>query len=214
MQLKRTQEERSASTRAALIAAARDLWARHGYAEVGTPAIATAAGVTRGAMYHQFADKRDLFRAVFETVEADVTARLTERVLASGATDPAAALRSAVVAWLDACEEPEVRRIILTDGPGVLEYEEMRAIVLRHGLGLTEQMLQAAMDAGQLTPGPTRGLAHVLVGALDEAALFAATGAEQRAEAENALLRVLDALLDVSPSGTSQAPPSGQRHNS
>ncbi len=192
---KRTQPERTAATRGALIAAGRELFARDGYAAVGTPAIAAAAGVTRGALYHQFADKTDLFRAVVEAVETDVTARLTERVLASGADSPAAALRAAVTAWLDACEEPEVRRIVLIDGPGVLGWEEFRAIVLRHGLGLTEQMLQAAMDAGQLERGPTRALAHVFVGALDEAALYAAAGKQARAEAEDVLQRLLDAML-------------------
>jgi AcrR family transcriptional regulator len=195
MNLKRTQEERTAATRGVLISAARELWAQEGYAAVGTPAIAAAAGVTRGALYHQFADKTDLFRAVLEAVETDVTARLGEQVIASGADNPAAALRVAVTAWLDACEEPEVRRIILIDGPGVLGYEDFRAIVLKHGLGLTEQMLRAAMDAGQMAKGPTRALAHVFVGALDEAALYAAGGADERAEAEDVLQRMLEAML-------------------
>jgi AcrR family transcriptional regulator len=211
MNSKRTQGERTAATRAALIGAARELFARDGYAAVGTPAIAAAAGVTRGALYHQFADKTDLFRAVLEAVETDVTARLGEQVVASGADNPAAALRVAITAWLDACEEPEVRRIILIDGPGVLGYEDFRAIILKHGLGLTEQLLQAAMDADQIANGPTRALAHVFVGALDEAALYAAGGADERAEAEAALQRLLEALL-ISSSGTSQAPPSGRRH--
>ena len=73
---RRTQEERSAATRDALIAAARKLWGLRGYAEVGTPEIASAAGVTRGAMYHQFADKATLFREVVEVVEQDVMARM------------------------------------------------------------------------------------------------------------------------------------------
>src|SRR4051794_30045012 len=75
---RRTQAERSAGTRAALIAAARRLWARRGYAAVGTPEIVAEAGVTRGAMYHQFADKAALFRAVAEAVEADLTRRIAD----------------------------------------------------------------------------------------------------------------------------------------
>src|SRR4029079_16984863 len=82
----RTQEQRSAATRRALVAAARRLWAERGYAEVGTPEIAAAAGVTRGAMYHQFADKAALFLAVAEAVEQDVMTRL----LAGGGGPPAA----------------------------------------------------------------------------------------------------------------------------
>src|SRR6476646_10607588 len=81
----RTQEQRSTATRQALVAAARRLWAERGYAEVGTPEIAAAAGVTRGAMYHQFTDKAALFLAVVEAVEQDVMTRLATAVAASGA---------------------------------------------------------------------------------------------------------------------------------
>lgn len=81
---RRTQEERSAATREALIAAARKLWGLRGYADVGTPEIASAAGVTRGAMYHQFADKAALFREVVEVVEQDVMARMAVVVAESG----------------------------------------------------------------------------------------------------------------------------------
>src|SRR3954471_22791913 len=97
----RTQEQRSAATRQALVAAARRLWGERGYAEVGTPEIATAAGVTRGAMYHQFADKAALFLAVAENVEQDVMVRLAGQVAASGASTPADAIRAAVDAWLE-----------------------------------------------------------------------------------------------------------------
>jgi AcrR family transcriptional regulator len=195
----RTQAERSAGTRAALIAAGRTLWAQRGYAAVGTPEIAKAAGVTRGAMYHQFADKADLFAAVLETVEGEVTQRLGEQVLAAGATDPAAALHAAVDAWLDACEEPEVRQVVLLDGPVVLGWIGFRDVALRHGLGLTEQLLHAAMEAGQLARAPARPLAHVLIGALDEAALYAALSENRvaaRAEAGAAVHAVLTGLLN------------------
>ena len=92
---RRTQEERSAATREALITAARRLWGERGYADVGTPEIATAAGVTRGAMYHQFADKAALFLAVVEVVEQDVMTRLATEVASSGATNAMSWKRSA-----------------------------------------------------------------------------------------------------------------------
>ena len=196
---RRTQQERSAATRGALVAAARKLWSERGYAAVGTPEIAAAAGVTRGAMYHQFADKADLFAEVVERVEEDVTARLGEAVVAAGAKDPAAALGIAVDAWLDAAQQPEVRQIVLVDGPVVLGWAGFRDVALRHGLGLTEQLLQAAMDAGQLAPRPTRALAHVLIGALDEAAMVIATADDRdaaRAEVGEVVQALLAALLE------------------
>ena len=119
-QPRRTQADRSAATRDALIAAARRLFAVHGFAEVPTDSIATAAGVTRGALYHQFADKMALFEAALDAVEADVAARLAREVAAVGQSDPVEAMRHAVRIWLGMCTEPEVQRIALVDGPSVL----------------------------------------------------------------------------------------------
>jgi AcrR family transcriptional regulator len=192
---RRTQAERSAATRGALIDAARRLWSERGYAAVGTPEIVAEAGVTRGAMYHQFADKAALFGEVAEAVESGVTARLGEYVAASGARDPAAALHAAVDGWLAACEEPEVRQILLLDGPVVLGWDGFRDMALRHGLGLTEGMLRAAVEAGQLSPQPTLALAHVLIGALDEGAMYLATAGD-RAAARDDVAAVLHGLLD------------------
>jgi AcrR family transcriptional regulator len=194
MELKRTQAERTAATRGALTDAARRLWSERGYAAVGTPEIAAAAGVTRGALYHQFADKAALFLAVADAVEGDVTGRVGAYVAASGAQDPAAALHASVDGWLEACEEPEVRQILLLDGPVVLGWDGFRDMALRHALGLTEELLQAAIDAGQLAPQPTRALAHVLIGALDEAAMYLTTS-DDRAAAREEVARVLHALL-------------------
>jgi AcrR family transcriptional regulator len=197
---RRTQEERSAATRDALIAAARKLWGLRGYAEVGTPEIAAAAGVTRGAMYHQFADKAALFREVVETVEQDVMTRMAVVVAESGATAPAEAVRAAVDAWLDVSGDPEVRQLILLDAPSVLGWAEFRDVAQRYSLGMTEQLLTEAIRAGQLAEQPVRPLAHVLIGALDEAAMVIATAddpKQTRTETRQVLHRLIDAMFDV-----------------
>ena len=197
MNVKRTKHaERSEATRAALVAAARPLFAERGFAGVGTEEIVRAAGVTRGALYHQFRDKQELFAAVFEQVEAEVTQGTAQAAAASGTTDPLEALRIGAEAWLEACTEPEVRRIVLLDGPAVLGWEHWREIGMRYGLGLVEGALQAAVDAGRLEPQPVRALAHVLIGAIDEAALYVAT-AEDQAAARAEVGAVLDRLLAV-----------------
>jgi AcrR family transcriptional regulator len=196
---RRTQEERSAATRDALIAAARKLWGLRGYAEVGTPEIATAAGVTRGAMYHQFADKAALFSEVVEVVEQDVMARMATIVASSGATSPADAIRAAVDAWLEVSGDPEVRQLILLDAPSVLGWAGFRDVAQRYSLGMTEQLLTEAMKAGQLARQPVRSLAHVLIGALDEAAMVIATADDPkraRRETSQVLRRLIDAMLD------------------
>jgi AcrR family transcriptional regulator len=194
MKSKRTQAERTAATRAALLAAGRRLFGERGFAAVSTPEIAAEAGVSRGALYHQFADKQALFAAVAEEVEAGVTDRLLARV--AGADDP---LGTAVDAWLDLAHELEVRRILLADGPVVLGWDGWRALITRYGLGLTEQLLQAGMDAGALRPQPVRPLASVLAGALNEAAMYVAEAADPvaaRAEVRAVLDQVLTGVRE------------------
>lgn len=171
---RRSQVDRSASTRAALVHAARPLFAEHGFGGVGTETIVRAAGVTRGALYHQFADKTELFAAVFEAVEEDIGARIGQVVAGTGSTDPLEAMRTGAAAWLDACAEPEVQQIVLLDAPAVLGWERWREIGMRHGMGLVEGVLGHAMEVGRVRRQPLRPLAHVVVGALDEAALYVA----------------------------------------
>lgn len=196
---RRTQEERSAATREALIAAARRLWGGRGYADVGTPEIAAAAGVTRGAMYHQFADKAALFREVFEAVEQDVMARMGAVVAGSGATTPTDAIRAAVDAWLDVSSDPEVRQLMLLDAPSVLGWSVFREVAQKYSLGMTEQLLSEAIRAGELAGQPVRPLAHVLIGALDEAAMYIATAQDPRharRETAEVLHRLIDGMLN------------------
>ena len=174
MTTRRTQADRSASTRAALVAAARPLFAAHGYGEVGTERIVQAAGVTRGALYHQFPDKVELFAAVLEQVEAELMGRIVDLLPADPGAEVQALLLAGAEAWLDASIEPEVQRIVLLDGPAVLGWERWREIGLRYGLGLVTGVLSAAVAAGTIPAQPVEPLAHALVGALDEAALYVA----------------------------------------
>ncbi|HET9164001.1 MAG TPA: helix-turn-helix domain-containing protein [Solirubrobacterales bacterium] len=174
MNVKRTQAERSEATRSALIEAARPLFAARGYAAVGAEEIVRAAGLTRGALYHHFGGKRDLFEAVYERLEAELAQRIAAGALSGGFAEPLAAMRAGAEMFLRACTEPEVQRIVLIDGPAVLGWDRWREIASEHGLGLIEATLQAAIEAGAIAEQPTRPLAHVLMGALDEAAMLVA----------------------------------------
>jgi len=190
-----TQAERSAATQSALIGAARALWGARGYAAVGTPEIATAAGVTRGAMYHQFADKTELFVAVVEAVEQDVMGRLQAAVVEATPLSAIAALRVAANAWLEIAVEPEVQQILLLDATSVLGWGGFRDISLRFGLGITEGLLGEAMSAGEIRRQPLRALAHVLIAAVDEAAMVIAD-ADDQALAQAEMREVLGGLID------------------
>jgi AcrR family transcriptional regulator len=191
----RTQAERSAATQQALVSAARRLWGERGYAEVGTPEIAGAAGVTRGAMYHQYADKIALFRAVVEAAEAEVIARLLEAVSAAEPKSPADALYVAADAWLDIAREPDIRQLMLLDAPSVLGWAEHREISRRYALGMTEQLLSTAIEAGLVKPQPVRPLATVVLAAVTEAALYL-TGAGGSVQESDDVRAVVHGLID------------------
>ena len=192
---RRTQADRSAATRDALVAAARRLFAEQGFAEVATDTIVAAAGVTRGALYHQFADKTALFDAVLEAVEADIARRLAEEAATAGITDPVEALRHAVRTWLEICVEPEIHRIALIDGPSVLGWTHWRQVCQQHVFGLVQALLGLGIELGRIRPLPVGPLAHVFMGAGDEAALYVAEAAD-RTRARREMIEVLDQLID------------------
>ena len=183
---------RSEATRRLLVTAARTLFGERGYASVGTEEIVRAAGVTRGALYHQFRDKADLFAAVAEQVEAEIVNRVAEG--AAAAAGPVEELRTGMRMFLDACADPEVERIILLDAPAVLGWEAWRDLAGRYGLGLVHLGLQSAMDAGAIVPQPIAPLAHIHIGALDEAALYVA-GAENPAAAREECAEIFDRIV-------------------
>jgi AcrR family transcriptional regulator len=192
---RRTQGQRSEATRAALIDAARPLFASSGFSAIGTEAIVRAAGVTRGAMYHQFADKTELFAAVFEAVEAEMTRRIDAVVSGSGDSDPIALMKLGAATWLDACAEPEVHRIVLIEAPAVLGWQRWRTISLRYGMGLVQSLVEFAISVGRIAAQPVEPLSHVLIGALDEAALYLAQ-AEDPARAREEVGAVIDHIVD------------------
>ena len=189
----RTQTERSEATRGALIAAGRGLFAERGYAGVGTEEIVRAAGVTRGALYHHFEGKEGLLEAIYEQIEAEVTQKIATDALSGD--DPLQALRAGARSFLDHCVEPEVQQIVLMDSPAVLGWAHWREIGTKYGLGLVEAALQAAIDAGQVARVPVSPLAHLLLGALDEAAMVVAR-ADDPVAAREEMVAVLDAILD------------------
>jgi AcrR family transcriptional regulator len=188
------QSDRSAATRARLVKAAHELFAERPYADVGTEEIVRRARVTRGALYHHFTDKRDLFRAVHEQLEAELVDTIAKQLAESAVSDPLEGLRTGVRSYLDACEDPSFARITLIDAPAVLGWVEWRRIDEEHALKLVVLGLQGAMEAGVLRRQPVLPLAHVLLGTMGEAGLRIANGEGKRAEVEGALMALLDGL--------------------
>jgi AcrR family transcriptional regulator len=193
---RRSQENRSRATRVALIEAAHRLFTERGYADVSAEEIVSAAGVTRGALYHHFEDKRDLFRATFEEVERNLTEEIALAIHNAGA--PGASVGVGIARFLDVCERPDVVRLALTDAPAVLGWEEWRSIEARHGLGLIQATIERAAAAGARLPAPPDVLAHLVLSVMIEAALYVAHAPDRRAArvgAEQGLMALLSGLV-------------------
>jgi AcrR family transcriptional regulator len=190
-----TRDERADETRRELLRVARELFAERGYAGVGTEEIVARAGLTRGALYHHFQGKRDLFRAVHEQLEEELVAEITARL--AGVTDPDVLLEAGVRAFLDSCTDRRRVRVTLIDAPTVLGWSKWREIDERHGLGLVNAALGNAMDAGAIARQGVRPLAHLIIAALGEAALLIANAddpAAMRRQVEPALLALVRGL--------------------
>jgi AcrR family transcriptional regulator len=183
-------------SRSRLVESARALFQRDGYAATSTEALLAATGLTRGALYHHFRDKKALFLAVCEAEHADLS--LAIDAATQGLTDPADQLMAGSLAWIDAVSRRGPRQVLLLDAPSVLGADEWAALDDRHGyrqlravvaelLGDRPGMAQTLIDAS----------AAVLNGAINELAHWVARSAtaEARVAAEDALRKLLVGVL-------------------
>lgn len=191
----RTQVERSETTRAELIGSARACFAASGYDAASLDEIAARAGVTKGALYHHFAGKQELFAAVHEEEHR----RLAEigATAYAGKTDRKHGLYEACRAFLEASLDPAAQRILLLDGPSVLGWDRVREIENRHSMRHLRLGLEAAMRDGIVAPRPVGPLVQLLNGAICEAAMYVARSEEPRSTLRQVLAElstIIDAL--------------------
>jgi AcrR family transcriptional regulator len=187
-----TQSERTEATRSALLAAGRTLFGERGFAATSIEDLASVAGVTRGALYHHFSSKEDLFAAVFEQVEVELMAAAHKGSLAG--SDAWDRMRRGCRAFLEACRDRAVQRIALLDAPAALGMERWRAIEEKYALETLRISLQVAMDEGQLPRRAPDALAHLLLSALNEGAMLIAR-TEGKVSAKTVMAEI-DALLE------------------
>jgi AcrR family transcriptional regulator len=200
---RRTQADRSHATRAALLKSGRALFAERGFAGTAQEEIVERAGVTRGALHHHFGTKQDLFAAVFEEIEGELAARIATAAMAGD--QPRDQLRRGCHEFLDAALDPAVQRIVLLDAPAVLGWAAWREVDARYGLGLVMEGLRAVFAAGpggprrhEPTPAatpPVEALGHLLLAALNEAAMLVA-GASDPVESRAEVGAIVDQLLE------------------
>jgi AcrR family transcriptional regulator len=177
-QARRTQAQRREATTSALVEAARNLFAQHGYAATSLDAVATKARVTKGAVYHHFESKQQLFEAVFAREVERLTTMLP--VVYAGKKDPWEAVEACCRAFLEECLEPGLQRIMLLDSFAAIGWEAVR----RKEAPMLEMMeiaIARAVEAGRIAPRPAAPLAHFLYGAICETAMVVARAENQKA---------------------------------
>jgi AcrR family transcriptional regulator len=193
---RRTQAQRRAATRRALLDAARSVFAEKGYHGAAAEEIVRRAGLTRGALYHHFEDKKDLFRVVVDEMEGEIDERIEEAQRAhSGLPE---AVMAGYRVFLDAALDPQMRRTFFLDGPSVLGWE-WHEIDARHAVGKVEEGLESLIAEGLMEPQPVRPLARLVNGALLEAAFFVASSEDLEAardEVWGAMERLLGGLMN------------------
>jgi AcrR family transcriptional regulator len=164
---------RAEATRSTLVAVARRLFAEQGFAGTSIEDILQAADVSRGALYHHFKNKEDLFRDVYEAVEADLCERIiTAAILGEG--DHLEMFERGLTAFLDECLVPEVQRVVLLEGPSVLGWDTWHEIDEKYGYGIIKAGIDESMAAGLLEQQSSETLAHVLLGVMIQAGMVVA----------------------------------------
>lgn len=180
------------STRDRLVAIAKELFAQDGYEATSIEVILERSGVSRGALYHHFTDKKALFEAVIRRVHSDAVQSTIDA--ARGSADGVAALRAGCLAWLELARDPSVRRIVLIDAPAVIGWELWRKIDEEHSLGIVKSGLTAAAKRNLLPRRHIEPVAHMLLATLNELALLIATADDQK-RAERDAIQAFDFLL-------------------
>ena len=188
-----TQSERREKTRGAIVKAARRIFGERGFAATTMDDIAASARVAKGAVYHHFKTKEELFGAVFDQVSHDLVVEIDR--IARAEKDVLAALAAGTEAYFAACAKGATGQIILRDGPAVLGWERWREIDARHFGGKLPRAIAVAIENGLIERQPVEPLARLLLGAMTEAAVACSTGSEvSGAEYARAFRRLLDAL--------------------
>jgi len=184
-----------AENRGKLIAAARKAFAEKGYADASMDALTADVGLTRGALYHNFGDKRGLFAAVVDQIDSDMAERAKAHGAAAG--EGWDALLAEGAAYIEMALDPEVQRIVLLDGPAVLG-DPSRWPSQNSCLQVTREAVEDLMSEGILKPLDAEAAARLISGAALNAAMWIAASAEPESvlpRAQEAFRVLVEGLL-------------------
>ena len=176
-----SQAQRRAGTVAAIHAAARELFAKRGFAATTIDDIASRAGVAKGAVYHHFGSKEEIFERILDGLFLEIAAML--RAAAESGSDVFESMVKGTEIYLERVTAPEVKRIILVDGPAVLGWNKWREIDQRH-FGRMLKAPLAHLLGTRMGAADVEAQFHLLSGAIMEAALISATSRNPKKKAQ------------------------------
>jgi AcrR family transcriptional regulator len=179
-----------------LLTAARQLFGEQGFAATSVDDIVSGAGVTKGALYHHFGDKADVFRAVYEQVKREVSDEVVE---VFNRPDPWESIIVGATIWIDAHLDPAVRRIVLQDARAVLDWDTLRDLENRFGVTALRGALRKAMTAGAIEQQALRPLSLLLLGALSEGCAYIVDAADPTAARDEVIALVTRLLRSLAP---------------
>jgi AcrR family transcriptional regulator len=187
--------EQGDATREALLASARRLFGSQGYADTSLDQVAQSAGVTKGALYHHFSGKEELFRLVYETVKKELA---RDAYPVNVVEDDAALWRDLISrcrAFIEAHTEPQIQRIVLMDARAVLSWDEWHKVETEYGVVALRGYLRRAMHRGVIAQQPLHSLAMILAGAMTQACMLVANAADRDSAIDEAMA-IIERLLD------------------
>jgi AcrR family transcriptional regulator len=201
---RRTQADRRAATRTAILTAARELFAEHGYHGCSIDTVLDRAGSSKGAFYHHFSDKAAVLEALLTDFEEEGVRRAT--TWSDGIVSPLEIMRVSARNLLTWCTDPYIRQVVLTDALSVLGFTRWHQIDDRYTLDVLDRLLQRGIATGEIRPLPsTRMFARLIIAAINEAALFVANAADVDAARTEASAGIDFLLASIASASTAEA---------
>ncbi len=209
MQSKSKKIEQGDATREALLLAARELFGMRGYTETSLDEIVRTAGVTKGALYHHFAGKEELFRCAFELVKKELSYQVHPLTVGQDDAELWLDLLARCRRFIEAHTDPRVHRIVLLDARSVLTWAEWHKIENEYGVVMLRAGLRRAINRRIIQPLPLHALTMILTGALNEACMLVANAADRTSaldEASAIIEQLLEGLRQRPPAELDEAP--------
>ncbi len=197
--VKTLRAEHADATRLRLLEEARVMFGKRGYGDTSLDDVARAAQATKGAVYHHFRDKKELFQAVYELLSRE----LVEAVIRRAGANPAGRIDRALAAFLEETTRPERIRVLLQDGPAVLQ-GACREIDARYGLGLVRELVEQSAEPKLLEEVGAEVMAKLVLAVVIEAGLVIGASGDRKADARRRVQRMLKHVFDGLTAGRRQ----------